>query len=122
VLGTRAGPRLHHFAYITERENLLRAGDAARSLGYRESVEYGPSRHGQDHNNFLYFRDPDGHRFELTSHPIQIMDLDSLPICREVTERDLFVPWGQPAPQSWHDEASEFAGEPVSPPLLQRTW
>lgn len=122
VLGTRAGPRLHHFAYVTEKENLMRAGDTARALGYRQNVEFGPSRHGQDHNNFLYMRDPDGHRFELTSHPIQIMDLDSDPICRSVVDRDLFVPWGQPAPHSWHDEASEFAGEAFSAPLLQKTW
>ena len=122
VLGTRPGPRLHHFAYITERENLLRAGDAARSLGYRENVEFGPSRHGQDHNRFIYFRDPDGHRFELTDHPIQLIDLDSVPISRDVTNRDLFAPWGQAAPLSYHEEATEFPGEPVLPTVLKRTW
>lgn len=122
VLGTRPGPRLHHFAYITERENLMRVGDVARALGYREKVEFGPSRHGQDHNCFVYLRDPDGHRFELTNMAIQLIDLDSQPICRDVTNRDLFAPWGQAAPQSYHEEASEFAGEAVLAPAVKRTW
>lgn len=122
VLGTRPGPRLHHFAYVTERENLLRAGDIARALGYRENVEFGPSRHGQDHNNFVYFRDPDGHRFELTSMAIQIIDLDSVPIGRDATNRDLFAPWGQAAPQSYHEQATDFPGEQIVAPIVQRTW
>jgi catechol 2,3-dioxygenase len=122
VMACRRGPRLHHFGYIVDKQNLLRAGDVASSLGYRQHIEFGPSRHGQDHASFVYMRDPDGHRIELLSHPIQIVDLDSTPICRDITDREQFVPWGQAAPTAYLEEASEFPGEALVQAVVQRTW
>ncbi|MCW1411293.1 VOC family protein [Rhizobium sp. 1AS11] len=122
VFGSRRGPRLHHLAYVAEAQNLFRAGDVAASLGMARRVEFGPSRHGQDHAPFIYFRDPDGHRVELLGHPIQIMHFESEPIGRDVTDRAQFAPWGQLAPQEWLAEASTFPGEEVSEPVVPRTW
>ena len=122
VFGSRKGPQLHHFAYISETQNLLRAGDVASSLGFGKQVEYGPSRHGQDHASFVYFRDPDGHRVELLSHPVQFMDRDSVPIGRDITDRKQFVAWGPATPQSYLTESTSFPNEPVREPVVKRTW
>ena len=122
VFGSNIGPRLHHFAYITEKQNLLRAGDTASSIGLGKCVEFGPSRHGQDHASFIYMRDPDGHRVELLSHPIQIIDLDSLPIGRKIADREQFLSWGASPPRPYLMEATEFDDEPLREPLVVRTW
>lgn len=122
VFGSRPGPRLHHFAYVADANNLMRAGDAAASLGFGRQVEFGPSRHGQDHAPFIYLRDPDGHRVELLGHPIQLMDLDSVPIGRDITRREEFAPWGQIAPAAWLADASLFSGEEVQEPVVPRSW
>ncbi|MEZ2127803.1 MULTISPECIES: VOC family protein [unclassified Sinorhizobium] len=122
VFGSRTGPRLHHFAYVVESQNLLRAGDVAASLGLSRQVEFGPSRHGQDHAAFIYLRDPDGHRVELLGHPIQLVDMESEPIGRDITDRAQFAPWGQLAPATFLADASPFPGEPQYEPLVPRTW
>lgn len=122
VFGSRKGPQLHHFAYITETQNLMRAGDVASNLGFGKNVEYGPSRHGQDHASFVYFRDPDGHRVELLSHPIQMMDRDSLPVCRDITDRKQFVAWGPATPTSYLTESISFPNQPIREPVVKRTW
>lgn len=122
VLGCRRGPLMHHFAYVAETANLFRAGDIAADLGFGARVEYGPSRHGQDHAAFLYLRDPDGHRIELLGHPIQIVDAEDGTICRDVTERAQFVPWGPRAAQSYLTEASRFPGVEPEEATIRRTW
>jgi catechol 2,3-dioxygenase len=122
VLASRQGPRLHHFGYIVEASSLMRVGDVAASLGMGRQVEYGPSRHGQDHASFVYLRDPDGHRIELLAHPVQIIDLDSAPIGRDVTDRRQFVAWGQATPATFLAEATRYRGEPQVDAVVPRTW
>ncbi|MBI1218582.1 MAG: 3,4-dihydroxyphenylacetate 2,3-dioxygenase [Rhodobacteraceae bacterium] len=122
VLASRAGPRLHHFGYVVDPQALLRVGDMAANLGMRRQVEYGPSRHGQDHASFVYLRDPDGHRIELLTHPIQLIPGECPPIGRDVTDRDQFVAWGQPVPASFLNEATLFPGEAVADPVVTRSW
>jgi catechol 2,3-dioxygenase len=67
-------------------------------------------------------RDPDGHRVELLSHPIQIADLDSAPIGRRIIDREQFISWGAPPQASYLKEASEFEGEPLRDPVIQKSW
>lgn len=59
---------LHHIAYIVDGVSaVVRTADLLADAGYRDSVEYGPGRHGVSNAFFLYIRDPDGHRIEIYS-------------------------------------------------------
>jgi catechol 2,3-dioxygenase len=58
--------RLHHVAFWLETEHEL--NEAARFLvEHGHSLDYGPGQHGIGEQNFLYFRDPAGLRYELNS-------------------------------------------------------
>ena len=67
--------------------------DLAASLGLRDSVEWGPQRHGLGAEQFLYLRDPDGHRIELLSPPYQLIDLDEKPYGWATTNSDVANTW-----------------------------
>ncbi|HTH95795.1 MAG TPA: VOC family protein, partial [Stellaceae bacterium] len=72
------GPQLHHFAYLApEVHHLLYACDIASEMGYGSTVERGPGRHGPGHAQFVYFRDPDGHRVELFNTHYQAIDIET---------------------------------------------
>ncbi|MBN8919559.1 MAG: VOC family protein, partial [Rhizobiales bacterium] len=72
VLLGRPGPRFHHFGYVVEAmSDMIRALDVAGNLGFAQSVEHGPGRHGHSHSYYTYLRDPDGHRCELLLPAIQ---------------------------------------------------
>ncbi len=108
VFMTRPGPEMHHFGYIVAEPNaLFRACDTAGSLGLSAHVERGPSRHGQGHQLYVYFRDPAGHRVEILPPPIQLVDIDEEPKCWAKAER---FTWDLPAPRKWLLEATPFAG------------
>jgi catechol 2,3-dioxygenase len=87
------------------------------SLGLRDSVEWGPHRHGLGAEQFLYLRDPDGHRVELLTHPYQLIDLDEEPYGWSTSDRDVANTWGPSAPDSWRTEATVFRGVPTAPPV-----
>jgi catechol 2,3-dioxygenase len=55
-------------------------------------------------------RDPDGHRTELLLPGIQIIDIDDEPVCCPVQANANSNLWGLPAPRSWVEEATSFAG------------
>lgn len=58
--------RINHLAYwVDSREELLRAGDIL--LNQDVALEFGPGRHGMGEQDFLYFREPGGMRFELNT-------------------------------------------------------
>lgn len=118
VLLSNVGPRLHHAAFVVHDPStvLLRVCDLAASLGLRDSVEWGPQRHGLGAEQFLYLRDPDGHRIELLSPPYQFIDLDETPYGWSTTSGDIANTWGPGAPDSWRTEASPFDGVPTTPP------
>jgi catechol 2,3-dioxygenase len=106
------GPRLHHFAYVTPSLNdMLRACDAAGLHKYGASVERGPGRHGLGHVQYVYFRDPDGHRVELVLEaPHHMTDLEQEPVRWDAARRANTMDWGYPAPRCWFDEATPFDG------------
>lgn len=108
----RAGPVLHHFAYIVpEASNLFRALDVAGAIGFEKSFERGPGRHGQGHAFYVYFRDPDGHRVEILPPPIQIIDFDDAPVKWHSAIR---FTWDLPPPRRWLKHVTRFQGATVT--------
>ena len=108
------GPRMHHVAYVVpEMHNILTACDIAGELGFGDTIERGPQRHGPGHAMFVYLRDPDGHRIELFNTHYQVMDMECEPVR---WDPKYTLPWGFPAQRSWHEEATPFTGTPVVAP------
>jgi catechol 2,3-dioxygenase len=111
VFLTRPGPVFHHFAYIVADSTFLfRALDTAGNLGFAPALERGPARHGEGHALYVYLRDPDGHRVEIMSAPIQMGDEEDEPARWHKGNRHS---WEFPAPKSWLYESSKFTGVPV---------
>jgi catechol 2,3-dioxygenase len=105
------GPRLHHLAYWAPTAlNIIHLCDVMATSGYLANLERGPGRHGISNAFFLYIRDPDGHRTEIYTSDYQTMDHDHEPIRWSLRDPRRQTLWGQPAPKSWFEEGSAFAG------------
>jgi catechol 2,3-dioxygenase len=105
------GPRLHHLAYwVPGALNIIHLCDLMATSGYLAHLERGPGRHGISNAFFLYVRCPDGHRCEFYTSDYQTMDPDHEPICWSLRDPRRQTLWGQPAPRSWFEEGSPFAG------------
>jgi catechol 2,3-dioxygenase len=114
------GPRLHHLAYwIPSPINIIHLCDVMASTGYLTNMERGPGRHGISNAFFLYVRDPDGHRTEFYSSDYQTMDPDHEPLRWSVRDPRRQTLWGQPAPRTWFEEGSSFAGTSVRDALFK---
>ncbi|MCE2523185.1 MAG: 3,4-dihydroxyphenylacetate 2,3-dioxygenase [Rhodobacteraceae bacterium] len=111
------GPRLHHSAFwISNPLHIIEFLDLISTTGYLASIERGPGRHGISNAFFLYVIDPDGHRIELYSSDYQTVDPEHEPIKWDIDDPARQTLWGAPAPRSWFNEGSVFAGtEPVEP-------
>ncbi len=109
------GPRLHHSAFwVPTPLNIIDLLDLMSTTGYLENIERGPGRHGISNAFFLYVRDPDGHRIEIYCSDYQTVDPDLEPIRWDLKDPQRQTLWGAPAPKSWFEEGSLFAGaEPV---------
>ena len=116
VLVRRGGPAFHHFGYIVQDvAHIFRGCDMAGHLGAGEQVERGPGRHGLGHALYVYLRDPDGHRVELLLPPIQMVDIDELPVRWSAADGFAAMAWGLPAPRRWFEETTPFAGVATVP-------
>jgi catechol 2,3-dioxygenase len=105
------GPRLHHLAYwVPTALNIIHLCDVMASTGYLANLERGPGRHGISNAFFLYVRCPDGHRTEIYTSDYQTMDHDHEPIRWSLRDPRRQTLWGQPAPKSWFEEGTQFAG------------
>lgn len=105
------GPRLHHVAYwVPNALNVLHLCDVMASTGYLGNMERGPGRHGISNAFFLYVRCPDGHRTEIYTSDYQTMDADHEPLRWSLRDPRRQTLWGHPAPRSWFEEGSAFAG------------
>lgn len=105
------GPRLHHLAYWAPTPmHIIHLCDVMATTGYLANLERGPGRHGISNAFFLYVRCPDGHRVEIYSSDYQTMDPDHEPIRWSLRDPRRQTLWGQPAPKSWFEEGSAFAG------------
>lgn len=113
------GPRLHHTAFwVPTPLNIIDLLDLMATSGYLTNIERGPGRHGISNAFFLYIRDPDGHRIEIYCSDYQTVDPDLEPIKWDLKDPQRQTLWGAPAPKSWFEEGSLFAGvEPVAAKL-----
>jgi len=108
------GPRLHHTAFwVPSPLNIIELLDLMATTGYLANIERGPGRHGISNAFFLYIRDPDGHRIELYCSDYQTVDPDHEPIRWDLKDPQRQTLWGAPAPRSWFEEGSFFAGVEV---------
>ena len=72
----------------------------------------------KSHFDRIGVRDPDGHRTELLLPGIQVIDIDDEPVRCLVSPKSNSNLWGLPAPRSWVEQATNFAGVKVrSPPV-----
>ncbi len=105
------GPRLHHLAYWAPSPmHIIHLCDVMATTGYLPNLERGPGRHGISNAFFLYVRCPDGHRVEIYTSDYQTMDPDHEPIRWSLRDPRRQTLWGQPAPKSWFEEGTQFAG------------
>jgi catechol 2,3-dioxygenase len=114
------GPRLHHTAFwVPTPLNIIDLLDLMSTTGYRENIERGPGRHGISNAFFLYVRDPDGHRIEIYCSDYQTVDPDLEPIRWDLKDPQRQTLWGAPAPRSWFEEGTLFAGVETEEPALK---
>ena len=122
VLFNGHGPRIHHFAFTSvDVATLMRACDIAGNLGFGNKVERGPGRHGPGHAQFVYFRDPDGHRVELFTTHYQMMDIENEPVRWDANSKLRKETWGLPPQRSWVEDATEFPASRCSRPRSRTT-
>ena len=94
--------RVHHIAlWVDQTADLHRAVDLIMEAG--TPIEYGPGRHGQRENSFLYFREPGGFRIELFSGGYRNYEPDWEPIRWRPIEGPLDNTRTMPAPISMLD-------------------
>ena len=102
-----SGPRLHHIGFwLPDPLALIHTCDVLAAMGYGESIERGPGRHGLSNAFFLYLRDPDGHRVELYNGDYLTSDPDFEPIKWDIDDPMRQTFWGHAAPDCWFQEAS----------------
>jgi catechol 2,3-dioxygenase len=108
------GPRLHHTAFwVPTPLNIIDLLDLMSTTGWVASIERGPGRHGISNAFFLYILDPDGHRIEIYCSDYQTVDPDLEPIKWDLKDPQRQTLWGAPAPRSWFEHGSTFAGTPT---------
>ena len=72
--------RLHHLAFWVETSHdLVRGGSFLVEHGH--DIDFGPGQHGIGEQNYLYFRDPGGLRYELNSGGYRNYVPDWEPVC-----------------------------------------
>ena len=114
------GPRLHHVAFwVPTPLNIIDLLDLMATTGYVAHIERGPGRHGISNAFFLYVRDPDGHRIELYCSDYLTVDPDHEPIRWDLRDPQRQTLWGAPAPKTWFEEGTMFAGTPVLEPSYE---
>ena len=114
------GPRLHHVAFwVPTPLNIIDLLDLMATTGYVANIERGPGRHGISNAFFLYVRDPDGHRIELYCSDYLTVDPDHEPIRWDLRDPRRQTLWGAPAPRSWFEEGTVFAGLEARPPVYE---
>lgn len=124
---TSHGPRLHHIGFwVPDPLCILQACDGLAAAGHADGIERGPGRHGVSNAYFVYLRDPDGHRIELTTPDYFTGDPDLEPIRWSVNDPRRRTFWGHHVPDSWYLEGSDVLdldGEKVTleePTLSER--
>ena len=113
------GPRFHHVGmWVSAVTDIIHTCDVLSTTGWLASMERGPGRHGLSNAFFLYLRDPDGHRVELFTSDYLTIDPDHQPTRWDLRDPQRQTLWGMPAPRSWFEEGSLFAGQAVRDSVL----
>ena len=94
-------------------EQIIDLLDLMATTGWVANIERGPGRHGISNAFFLYILDPDGHRIAIYCSDYQTVDPDLEPIKWDLKDPQRQTLWGAPAPKSWFEHGSLFAGAPV---------
>ena len=114
------GPRLHHVGvWVCSVNDIIATCDLLATSGWLANMERGPGRHGVSNAFFLYLRDPDGHRVELFTSDYLTVDPDFEPIRWDLRHPQRQTLWGAPAPASWFEEGSTFAGIAPRPARIE---
>ncbi len=90
--------------------HLVRGGGDRTDGAGVGSERNGSGRDGGSNAFYLYVRCPDGHRTEIYTSDYQTMDPDHEPVRWSLHDPKRQTLWGQPAPKSWFEEGSRFAG------------
>ena len=116
------GPRMHHFSCVVRdaASTMMRVCDIAGALDYGSNVESGPARHGAIGTRFVFLRDPDGHRIELTSASYQLIDPEVAPVGWAASDPTAAIAFGAPAPAAWFNDAMRFTGVATAEPDMNR--
>ncbi|MGP0091143.1 MAG: 3,4-dihydroxyphenylacetate 2,3-dioxygenase [Xanthobacteraceae bacterium] len=113
------GPRLHHMAFWAPSVNcVIDLCDLLATTNWLSSMERGPGRHGISNAFFLYLRDPDGHRIEIFTSDYLTVDPDLEPKKWALRDAQRQTLWGSPAPRSWFEEGTLFAGIGPRQPVM----
>ena len=116
------GPRLHHIAFwVPTPLNIIDLLDLMSTTGYLDNIERGPGRHGISNAFFLYILDPDGHRTEIYCSDYQTLDPDHEAIRWDLKDPQRQTLWGAPAPKSWFEHGTTFAGVATADATLNAT-
>jgi catechol 2,3-dioxygenase len=108
------GPRMHHIGvWVPTAMDVIRCCDILATTGWLPSMERGPGRHGVANAFFLYVLDPDGHRVELFTSDYLTIDPDFEATRWNLRDLQRQTLWGAPAPRSWFEHGSQFAGVPL---------
>lgn len=87
--------------------------------GYGQFMERGPGRHNEGHGQHTDLRDPDGHRVGvIPESPQQMLELELGPQRWDEAKRKATMDWGNPAPQCWYDDATQFGGVEPKPRMV----
>ena len=114
------GPRMHHTAFWAPTAmHIIHMCDVMATTGYLDNLERRPGRHGISNAFFLYVRDPDDHRIEIYTSDYLTVDTDMEPIRWSPHDTQRQTLWGMPAPKTWFEEGSVFAGKEVRDPVLE---
>lgn len=101
------GPRLHHIGFwLSDVMSVIHCCDVLASLGYADSIERGPGRHGLSNAFFLYLKDPDGNRIELYTGDYLTSDPDLKPLKWDLDDPRRATFWGHKPPASWFNEGT----------------
>ncbi|MEM7129781.1 MAG: 3,4-dihydroxyphenylacetate 2,3-dioxygenase [Chloroflexota bacterium] len=114
------GPRMHHIGvYVPTATDIIDFCDRLASSQHKYAFERGPGRHGISNAFFLYILDKEGHRVELFASDYMTVDPDHPPRLWGLQDPQRQTLWGTPAPRSWFEEGSLFAGlEPKHSDLI----
>jgi catechol 2,3-dioxygenase len=101
AMGAYERPGFHHVAYtVADVSALSRAADCLADAGLRDSIEFGPGRHGVSSASMLYVKDPSDNRVEVfTGDYARDGDREPIRWTAEAYQRAGMLWWGgSPAP------------------------